>query len=150
MRLRRTCGATADAITNNGSERWPHPCEYKNLGLAHCFDTPELAVAFLGYASLWSAIAADTGIPLLVVFNALRLLRGHEPRQSRSGEDRSDDDDDARLERPEPHRLRAAFGLAQLGQPLYLCEMPLKSARLRRGGSAMRQHSRADDHVRRG
>lgn len=35
----------------------------------------------LDHASLWSAIAADTGVSLAVVFNALRLLRS---RQSRS------------------------------------------------------------------
>ena len=30
---------------------------------------------FAGFASLWAAIAADMGASLLVVFNALRLLR---------------------------------------------------------------------------
>ena len=35
-----------------------------------------LLLAFAGYASLWAAIAADTGMSVLVVFNALRLLRG--------------------------------------------------------------------------
>lgn len=34
------------------------------------------ALAFAGMASLWGAIAADVGASLLVVFNALRLLRG--------------------------------------------------------------------------
>ena len=33
-------------------------------------------LAFAGYASLWAAIAADMGVSLAVVFNALRLLRG--------------------------------------------------------------------------
>jgi Cd2+/Zn2+-exporting ATPase len=32
-------------------------------------------LTLLGRSSLWSAIAADTGVSLLVVFNALRLLR---------------------------------------------------------------------------
>ncbi|MBB3210202.1 Cd2+/Zn2+-exporting ATPase [Rhodopirellula rubra] len=32
-------------------------------------------LTFLGYASLWAAIAADTGASLLVIFNALRLLQ---------------------------------------------------------------------------
>ncbi|MCM2373509.1 heavy metal translocating P-type ATPase [Aporhodopirellula aestuarii] len=32
-------------------------------------------LTFVGYASLWAAIAADTGASLLVIFNALRLLR---------------------------------------------------------------------------
>jgi Cd2+/Zn2+-exporting ATPase len=32
-------------------------------------------LTLLGHASLWAAIAADTGMSLLVVMNALRLLR---------------------------------------------------------------------------
>lgn len=34
-------------------------------------------LTFLGYASLWAAIAADMGMSLLVVFNSLRLLHGN-------------------------------------------------------------------------
>lgn len=34
-----------------------------------------VALTFLGAASLWAAIAADMGVSLLVIFNALRLLR---------------------------------------------------------------------------
>jgi Zn2+/Cd2+-exporting ATPase len=34
-----------------------------------------LGLTMMGYASLWTAIAADTGISLLVTMNALRLLR---------------------------------------------------------------------------
>lgn len=34
-----------------------------------------VALTFAGHASLWSAIAADMGVSLLVIFNALRLLR---------------------------------------------------------------------------
>lgn len=34
-----------------------------------------IVMTFLGYASLWAAIAADTGMSVAVVFNALRLLR---------------------------------------------------------------------------
>lgn len=41
------------------------------LGLKLLF----IALAVFGLASLWMAIAADTGATLLVVFNALRLLR---------------------------------------------------------------------------
>jgi len=29
---------------------------------------------FIGYSSLWAAIAADTGASLLVILNGLRLL----------------------------------------------------------------------------
>ena len=35
-----------------------------------------VVLTFAGYATLWGAIAADMGASLLVVFNALRLLRG--------------------------------------------------------------------------
>jgi Cd2+/Zn2+-exporting ATPase len=34
-----------------------------------------VALTLAGHASLWAAIAADTGMSLVVVFNALRLLR---------------------------------------------------------------------------
>jgi Cd2+/Zn2+-exporting ATPase len=34
-----------------------------------------VALTFAGYASLWAAIAADMGVSLAVIFNALRLLR---------------------------------------------------------------------------
>lgn len=34
-----------------------------------------VVLTFVGYASLWAAIAADMGASLLVIFNALRLLR---------------------------------------------------------------------------
>ena len=34
-----------------------------------------VALTFAGYASLWAAIAADMGVSLLVIFNALRLVR---------------------------------------------------------------------------
>jgi len=40
-----------------------------------------LILALAGRASLWTAIAADMGVSLLVVLNALRLLKpGHSPR----------------------------------------------------------------------
>jgi Cd2+/Zn2+-exporting ATPase len=41
-----------------------------SLAIKACF----VILAFAGYASLWAAIAADMGVSLLVVFNALRLL----------------------------------------------------------------------------
>lgn len=36
------------------------------------------ALTFAGLASLWGAIAADVGASLLVVINALRLLRSYQ------------------------------------------------------------------------
>ncbi len=35
-----------------------------------------VGLTFLGHASLWAAITADMGVSLVVVFNALRLVRG--------------------------------------------------------------------------
>ncbi|MDX9975034.1 MAG: heavy metal translocating P-type ATPase, partial [FCB group bacterium] len=40
-----------------------------------------IAMALAGVATLWMAIAADMGASLLVIFNALRLLRGGSPVQ---------------------------------------------------------------------
>jgi Cd2+/Zn2+-exporting ATPase len=42
-------------------------------------------LTFAGYASLWAAIAADMGVSLLVVFNALRLLAGGGARRYSAG-----------------------------------------------------------------
>ncbi|MHC4391949.1 MAG: heavy metal translocating P-type ATPase [Planctomycetota bacterium] len=38
-----------------------------------------VVATFAGYASLWAAIAADTGVSLVVIFNALRLLDPKDP-----------------------------------------------------------------------
>jgi Zn2+/Cd2+-exporting ATPase len=35
-----------------------------------------MALAITGHANLWMAIAADLGVSLVVVANALRMLRG--------------------------------------------------------------------------
>jgi Cd2+/Zn2+-exporting ATPase len=39
-----------------------------------------LALAIPGLATLWMAIAADEGAALLVIFNALRILRMEDRR----------------------------------------------------------------------
>lgn len=44
-----------------------------------------MALAFLNLATLWMAIAADMGVSLLVVFNALRLLGGERVPSGRGG-----------------------------------------------------------------
>ena len=36
-----------------------------------------LGLTLLGAASLWAAIASDMGVSLLVIVNALRLLKAH-------------------------------------------------------------------------
>lgn len=46
-----------------------------NIGFALALKAVFLALTLLGHASLWLAIMADTGATLLVVANALRLLR---------------------------------------------------------------------------
>ncbi len=49
-----------------------------------------VATAF-GMASMWGAIAADVGVSLLVVANALRLLNGHHAETPPKGGDRVGD-----------------------------------------------------------
>ncbi len=46
----------------------------QNIGFSLSVKVLFVALTFAGYASLWAAIAADTGASLLVVFNGLRLL----------------------------------------------------------------------------
>lgn len=48
----------------------------QNIGFALGVKAVFFALTFAGMATLWGAIAADVGASLLVVFNALRLLRG--------------------------------------------------------------------------
>lgn len=46
----------------------------QNIIFALALKVGFLCFAFTGYATLWLAIAADTGASLLVIFNGLRLL----------------------------------------------------------------------------
>jgi Cd2+/Zn2+-exporting ATPase len=46
----------------------------QNIAFALSVKAIFVALAFLGFASLWAAIAADMGASLLVIFNGLRLL----------------------------------------------------------------------------
>ena len=48
----------------------------QNIALALLTKAVVLVLAVLGLANLWMAIAADVGTSLLVIANALRLLRG--------------------------------------------------------------------------
>ena len=50
----------------------------QNIALSLAVKAIFVALTFTGFASLWAAIAADMGVSLLVIFNALRLLRGAE------------------------------------------------------------------------
>jgi Cd2+/Zn2+-exporting ATPase len=47
-----------------------------NIGLALGVKAVFVGLTFGGHGSLWAAIGADMGMSLLVIFNALRLLRG--------------------------------------------------------------------------
>ena len=47
----------------------------QNIGFALALKATFIGLAIVGLASLWMAIAADTGASLLVVFNGLRLLK---------------------------------------------------------------------------
>ena len=46
----------------------------QNITLALAVKALFVVLTFAGFASLWTAIAADMGVSLLVIFNALRLL----------------------------------------------------------------------------
>ena len=46
----------------------------QNIGFSLAVKAIFVALTFTGHASLWSAIAADMGASLLVIFNGLRLL----------------------------------------------------------------------------
>ncbi len=52
-----------------------------NIAFALALKAVFLILAMLGHASLWLAILADTGATLLVIANALRLLRSPNARQ---------------------------------------------------------------------
>ena len=53
-----------------------------------------LVAAVFGYANMWMAVFADTGVALLVILNGMRLLAGSSPRESAAtrgdGEPRED------------------------------------------------------------
>jgi len=52
---------------------------YFNITFALALKVVFLVLTLLGHASLWFAILADTGATLLVIANALRLLRTPKP-----------------------------------------------------------------------
>jgi Cd2+/Zn2+-exporting ATPase len=47
----------------------------QNISVSLAVKALFVVLTFAGFASLWAAIAADMGVSLLVIFNALRLLR---------------------------------------------------------------------------
>jgi Zn2+/Cd2+-exporting ATPase len=46
----------------------------QNIGFSLALKSLFVILTFVGYSSLWAAIAADMGASLLVIFNGLRLL----------------------------------------------------------------------------
>ena len=47
----------------------------QNIAFSLAIKAAFVILTFVGYASLWAAIAADMGASLLVIGNGLRLLR---------------------------------------------------------------------------
>ncbi|GGL58698.1 cadmium transporter [Wenxinia marina] len=58
---------------------------HQNIGVSLATKAGFVVATAFGMASMWGAIAADVGVSLLVVANALRLLNGHEAGVPPSG-----------------------------------------------------------------
>ncbi|MGH6886503.1 MAG: heavy metal translocating P-type ATPase, partial [Geminicoccales bacterium] len=58
----------------------------ENIGFSLGIKALFVVLTFAGYATLWGAIAADVGASVLVVMNALRLLRPVGSRREAGGE----------------------------------------------------------------
>ncbi|MGS4947643.1 heavy metal translocating P-type ATPase [Meridianimarinicoccus sp. RP-17] len=58
---------------------------HQNIGISLATKALFVGLTAFGMASMWGAIAADVGVSLLVVANALRLLNGHRIKDGPSG-----------------------------------------------------------------
>ena len=58
---------------------------HQNIGIALATKALFVGLTAFGMATMWGAIAADVGVSLLVVANALRLLRATTDRPDPSG-----------------------------------------------------------------
>ena len=58
---------------------------HQNIGISLATKALFVGLTAFGMASMWGAIAADVGVSLLVVANALRLLNGHRAETPPSG-----------------------------------------------------------------
>ncbi len=65
--------------------RWTMSIIRQNIGLSLATKAAFVGLTAFGMASMWGAIAADVGVSLLVVANALRLLRGDKTKAPPSG-----------------------------------------------------------------
>ncbi|NNL36487.1 MAG: cation-translocating P-type ATPase, partial [Silicimonas sp.] len=63
-----------------GHSRWTMSIIKQNIGLSLATKAVFVVATAFGMASMWGAIAADVGVSLLVVANALRLLRALEDK----------------------------------------------------------------------
>ena len=63
----------------------------QNIGISLATKAVFVGLTALGMATMWGAIAADVGVSLLVVANALRLLNGHRAESPPQGGDRVGD-----------------------------------------------------------
>jgi Cd2+/Zn2+-exporting ATPase len=54
----------------------------QNIALSLVIKLVFLALAFPGVTTLWMAIAADEGASLIVIFNAMRILRMEERKKA--------------------------------------------------------------------
>ena len=59
----------------------------QNIGISLATKALFVGLTAFGMATMWGAIAADVGVSLLVVANALRLLSGHKVKAPPSGGD---------------------------------------------------------------
>ncbi len=59
----------------------------QNIGISLATKALFVGLTAFGMATMWGAIAADVGVSLLVVANALRLLNGHKAKTPPSGGD---------------------------------------------------------------
>lgn len=57
----------------------------QNIGISLATKAAFVGLTAFGMASMWGAIAADVGVSLLVVANALRLLNAAEPKAPSAG-----------------------------------------------------------------
>jgi Cd2+/Zn2+-exporting ATPase len=58
---------------------------HQNIAIALATKALFVGLTAFGMATMWGAIAADVGVSLLVVANALRLLRAKKDRPDGSG-----------------------------------------------------------------
>ena len=64
----------------------------QNIAFSLAIKVLFVVLTFVGFASLWAAIAADMGASLLVIANGLRLLGGESPASTNTQDQRAESD----------------------------------------------------------